>query len=147
MDCSVASARRACSSQRSHCCATTPRHRKGRSAPRLAATCAVALATRTLSKPCGWQRSAPVAGFSPTRRNEDPRLLVGMGSFVDDIDPTGVLHAALLRSPYGHARIRSIDVSAARAHQGVQGVYTATDLGSFNQPAPLVVPHPNLSHG
>jgi carbon-monoxide dehydrogenase large subunit len=88
-----------------------------------------------------------MAGFSPTRRNEDPRLLVGMGSFVDDIDPPGVLHAAILRSPYGHARIRSIDDSAARAHPGVYAVYTAADLGAFNQPAPLVVPHPNLTHG
>src|SRR4051794_26390526 len=88
-----------------------------------------------------------MAAFSPTRRNEDPRLLVGLGSFVDDIDPPGVLHVAILRSPYGHARIRSIDVSAARAHPGVHGVYTAADLGSFNQPAPLVVPHPNLTHG
>jgi carbon-monoxide dehydrogenase large subunit len=84
---------------------------------------------------------------TPIRRNEDPRLLRGMGSFVDDIDPPGVLHAAILRSPYGHARINAIDVSAARAAPGVRAVYTAADLGDFNQPAPLVVPHPNLTHG
>ena len=83
----------------------------------------------------------------PVRRNEDPRLLRGMGCFVDDIDPPGVLHAAMLRSPYGHARIRAIDASAARAHTGVRAVFTAADLGDFNQPAPLVVPHPNLTHG
>jgi aerobic carbon-monoxide dehydrogenase large subunit len=81
------------------------------------------------------------------RRNEDPRLLAGLGSFVDDIDPPGVLHAAILRSPHGHARIRSIDTTAALAQPGVHAVYTARDLGNFNQPAPLVVPHPNLSHG
>jgi len=81
------------------------------------------------------------------RRNEDPRLLVGLGCFVDDIDPPGVLHAAILRSPYGHAHIRSIDTSAARAAAGVHAVYTADDLGAFNQPAPLVVPHPSLTHG
>src|SRR5437588_873809 len=81
------------------------------------------------------------------RRNEDPRLLRGMGSYVDDIDPPGVLHAAILRSPYGHARIGSLDVSAARAYPGVRAVYTAADLGDFNQPAPLVVPHPSLTHG
>jgi carbon-monoxide dehydrogenase large subunit len=86
-------------------------------------------------------------GHAPTRRNEDPRLLVGLGSYVDDIDPPGVLHAAILRSPYGHARIGSIDTSAARAHPGVHAVYTAADLGAFNQPAPLVVPHPSLTHG
>jgi aerobic carbon-monoxide dehydrogenase large subunit len=84
---------------------------------------------------------------APVRRNEDPRLLVGAGCYVDDIDPPGVLHAAILRSPYGHARIGSIDVTAARAHRGVHAVFTAADLGAFNQPAPLVVPHPELTHG
>ena len=81
------------------------------------------------------------------RRNEDPRLLRGMGSFVDDIDPPGVLHAAILRSPYGHARIGGINIARARAQPGVRAVYVAADLGEFNQPAPLVVPHPNLTHG
>src|SRR5437763_16397035 len=81
------------------------------------------------------------------RRLEDPRLLRGLGSYVDDIDPPGVLHAAILRSPFGHARIKSIDTSAARALAGVHAVYTAADLGEFNQPSPLVVPHPNLTHG
>jgi aerobic carbon-monoxide dehydrogenase large subunit len=84
---------------------------------------------------------------APIRRNEDPRLLRGAGSFVDDIDPPGVLHAAILRSPYGHARIGGIDATQARAMPGVHAVYTAADLGSFNQPAPLVVPHPSLTHG
>jgi carbon-monoxide dehydrogenase large subunit len=83
----------------------------------------------------------------PTRRNEDPRLLRGLGAYVDDIDPPGVLHAAILRSPYGHARFSHVDVTAARAHPGVHAVYTAADLGEFNQPAPLVIPHPNLTHG
>src|SRR3981189_1278039 len=84
---------------------------------------------------------------APVRRNEDPRLLRGMGSYVDDIDPQGVLPAAILRSPYGHARFGSVDVSAARALPGVRAVFTAADLGDFNQPAPLVVPHPDLTHG
>jgi aerobic carbon-monoxide dehydrogenase large subunit len=81
------------------------------------------------------------------RRIEDPRLLRGMGSFVDDIDPPGALHAAILRSPFGHARIRRIDTTQASQHPGVHAVYTAADLGEFNQPAPLVVPHPSLRHG
>ena len=85
--------------------------------------------------------------MTPVRRNEDPRLLRGLGSYVDDIDPPGVLHAAILRSPYGHARIAHIDASAARAYPGVRAVYTAADLGDFNQPAPLVIPHPSLTHG
>ena len=84
---------------------------------------------------------------APIRRNEDPRLLRGLGSFVDDIEPPGVLHAAILRGPYGHARIRAIDTARARTMPGVHDVYTAADLGSLNQPAPLVVPHPSLTHG
>src|SRR5260370_14984466 len=83
----------------------------------------------------------------PTRRNEDPRLVRGMAWCVDDIDAPGVVHAAILRSPYGHARIGAMDVSAARAYPGVHAVFTAADLADFNQPAPLVVPHPSLTHG
>ena len=48
-------------------------------------------------------------------RNEDPRLLQGLGCFVDDVNPPGVLHAASLRSPHAHARIARIDATAARA--------------------------------
>ena len=84
---------------------------------------------------------------APIKRNEDPRLLRGLGSFVDDVEPPGCLHAAILRGPYGHARIRSIDTSRAREMPGVHAVYTAADLGPLNQPAPLVVPHPSLTHG
>ena len=69
-------------------------------------------------------------------RNEDPRLLRGLGSFVDDIEPRGVLHAACLRSPHAHARITSIDVTRARALPGVHLVLTAADLGELNQPSP-----------
>ena len=45
------------------------------------------------------------------RRFEDPRLVQGKGSYVDDMLPTGVLYAAFLRSPHAHARILSIDLS------------------------------------
>src|ERR671913_523450 len=84
---------------------------------------------------------------APIRRNEDPRLLRGLGSFVDDIEPPDVLHAAILRSPFGHARINGIDTSRAKTMHGVHAAYTAADLGPLNQPAPLVVPHPSLTHG
>src|SRR4051794_5434025 len=77
---------------------------------------------------------------APIRRNEDPRLLRGLGSFVDDIKPAGVLHAAILRSSHGHARIRTIDTKAALQYPGVRAVFTAADLGDFNRPSPLVVP-------
>jgi carbon-monoxide dehydrogenase large subunit len=78
-------------------------------------------------------------------RNEDPRLLRGLGCFVDDINPPGVLHAAGLRSPHAHARIVAIETSRARALPGVHLVLTASDLGALNQPTPLLIPHPALS--
>jgi carbon-monoxide dehydrogenase large subunit len=80
------------------------------------------------------------------RRHEDRRLLRGLGCFVDDVDPPGVLHAAVLRSPHAHARIAGIDASRARAVPGVALVATATDLGAINQPTPLLIPHPSLTH-
>ncbi len=81
----------------------------------------------------------------PLKRNEDPRLLSGRAVFVDDIHIEGMLHVAFLRSDYAHARIRSIDVSAALARAGVVAVYTAEDLGDYWQPGPLLVPPPPVS--
>ena len=57
-------------------------------------------------------------------RNIDPKLLRGEGAFVDDIPLTNALHAAFLRSPLARARIRKLDVTAARNHPGVAAVYT-----------------------
>ncbi len=65
-------------------------------------------------------------------RFEDPALLSGRGRYVDDIAPIGVLHACFVRSPLAHAKIRSIDSTAARALPGVQAVLTEADL-----PAPM----------
>ena len=77
-------------------------------------------------------------------RNEDPRLLRGLGCFVDDVNPPGVLHAAVLRSPHAHARILAIDADRVRAVPGVALVATGADLGALNQPTPLLIPHPHL---
>ncbi len=79
-------------------------------------------------------------------RNEDPRLLQGRGCFVDDVQPPGVLHAAVLRSPHAHARIVAIDATRARALPGVALVLTAADLGELDQPTPLLIPNPALTH-
>ncbi len=65
------------------------------------------------------------------KRNEDPRLLTGRALFVDDVDLAGMAHIAFVRSPYAHARIKSIDVSAAKEVAGVVAIYTAADLGSY----------------
>src|SRR6266853_4195176 len=78
------------------------------------------------------------------RRREDPRLITGAGEFVDDFRVPGCLHAAMLRSPHAHARIRSIDVSAARRAPGVVGVFLASDLGSAGVAIPIYAPHPAL---
>ena len=78
-------------------------------------------------------------------RNEDPRLLTGQALFVDDVDLPDMLHAAFLRSDYAHARLLSIDVSAARERPGVVAVYTAEDMGDDWQPGPpLVSPPPTV---
>jgi aerobic carbon-monoxide dehydrogenase large subunit len=61
-------------------------------------------------------------------RKEDPTLLTGHSNFTDDIRLPGMLHMAFLRSPYAHARITSIDASAAREQPGVVAVFTSEDL-------------------
>ena len=81
---------------------------------------------------------------APITRNEDARLLTGQALFVDDVELPGLVYAAFLRSNVAHARIRSIDVSAARAREGVVAVYTAEDLGAYWQPGPLLVPPPPI---
>ncbi len=78
------------------------------------------------------------------RRREDPRLITGAGEFVDDLRVPGCLHAAMLRSPHAHARIVSIDGSAARRAPGVVGVFAAADLGAVGGPIPIYAPHPAL---
>jgi aerobic carbon-monoxide dehydrogenase large subunit len=62
------------------------------------------------------------------KRIEDPRLIKGIGTFTDDIRLPNLLHAAILRSPHAHARIVSIDTTAARALPGVVGVFVGADV-------------------
>lgn len=76
------------------------------------------------------------------KRNEDPRLLTGQALYVDDVDLPDMLYAAFLRSPYAHARIQSIDVSKALERPGVVAAYTASDLGDYWKPGPLLVSPP-----
>ena len=81
------------------------------------------------------------------KRSEDSRLLTGRGTYVDDIQPRGCLHAALLRSPHAHARIRSIDLSKAKTLPGVIAVYVNADLPqAIAEPLPKLIPHPSLIH-
>jgi carbon-monoxide dehydrogenase large subunit len=67
-------------------------------------------------------------GFGRLKRKEDARFIRGKGTYLDDIRLPGMLHAAILRSPFAHARINSIDTSEALAHPNVVAVITAKDL-------------------
>ncbi len=71
-------------------------------------------------------------GFGRMLRKEDPRLIRGMGTFCDDVVLPGMLHMAILRSPYAHANILSIDKSAAEALPKVVAVVTGADLAEHN---------------
>src|SRR5690242_19129346 len=61
-------------------------------------------------------------------RREDPRLITGHGHYIDDFTRTGTAHAAFVRSPVAHARIKKIDITDASKAAGVAGVYTARDF-------------------
>jgi carbon-monoxide dehydrogenase large subunit len=80
-----------------------------------------------------------------TVRNEDARLLTGRAQFVDDVRLDGMLHVAFRRSEYAHARLHAVDLSAARAAEGVIGVFAAADLGDYWRPGPLLVPPPPIA--
>ncbi len=71
-------------------------------------------------------------GFGRMLRKEDPRLVRGAGQFVDDVQLPGMLHLAILRSPFAHAKINSIDTSAAEAHPKVKAVVTGATLETLN---------------
>ena len=72
--------------------------------------------------------AAPARVFgSGIRRREDPRLLTGTARYTADFALPGMVHAAILRSPHGHARIRGIDTSRARSAPGVVAVFTGPD--------------------
>jgi len=67
---------------------------------------------------------------TPVRRREDYRFLTGAGTYTDDIDRPGQLHAYILRSPHAHARITGIDTAAAQRAPGVVAVYTGKDMAA-----------------
>ena len=80
--------------------------------------------------------NAKVVGTRRQRR-EDPALLTGEGKFVDDLSVPGALHLAVIRSPYAHARITSVDVSGALGLPGVVAAFSGADLaGEWAAPMP-----------
>jgi carbon-monoxide dehydrogenase large subunit len=93
---------------------------------------------------------------SGIKRREDPRLITGTATYTDDLKLAGLTYAAILRSPYAHAKITKIDTAAARKAPGVAAVYTGADIKDRVVPVPcawnvpncdLKVPaHPLLAH-
>jgi carbon-monoxide dehydrogenase large subunit len=75
---------------------------------------------------------------APLKRREDPRFITGAGNYLDDIKLPQMTWAAILRSPYAHANIRSIDTTAAKAMPGVLLVLTGADI-PYN-PLPMAWP-------
>ncbi len=96
----------------------------------------------------GEERAAPAAANhvgQALRRKEDPRLITGRGRYVDDITMPGTMWAALVRSPEAHARIASIDASAAREQPGVHAVFTGEDLSDLGGPLPMAWDPPGVT--
>src|SRR5438874_5606821 len=69
-------------------------------------------------------------------RQDGPEKVTGRTQYVADLSPRGMLHAALLRSPYAHARIKRIDTSKAKALPGVRAVLIAADIPELKRQAP-----------
>src|ERR1700745_4353011 len=86
-------------------------------------------------------REEATVGFGRRIRKEDARFLRGRGLYIDDVKLPGMLHGAVLRSPFAHARIASIDTSAAEAHPKVRAVITGATLESLG-----LAWIPSLSH-
>ena len=84
------------------------------------------------------ERQTSGLGFvgQSVKRIEDERFLTGEGTFVADLNPDGVLHVAFLRSPFPHATVDSLDVSAAQRLPGVVKVFTGTELNAVTNPFP-----------
>jgi carbon-monoxide dehydrogenase large subunit len=80
------------------------------------------------------------------KRREDPRLIQGLGTYVDDVKIVGMQYLAFKRSDIAHGRIVSIDVSAAQAMDGVEAVFTGRQLAEFLGPMPIGTPFPSPEH-
>ena len=80
------------------------------------------------------------------KRREDPRLIQGRATYVDDIALVGMRHLAFKRSDVAHGRIRSIDTRAAEAMDGVEAVFTGAQIAEFLAPMPIGTPFPSPDH-
>src|SRR5262249_33794521 len=81
---------------------------------------------------------------SGIKRREDPRLITGKAKYTDDMSLPGMLHMVIVRSPFAHAKIKNIDVSKAKAVEGVVAVFTSADITLGGVPCAWLVPNSNL---
>jgi len=81
-------------------------------------------------------RQIPKLVGEPVRRREDPRLITGLGTYVDDIKLPGMLHMAIVRSTHAHARLRRVDVARAKAAPGVTLVMTGVEAKAWGEMLP-----------
>ncbi|MGY1661019.1 xanthine dehydrogenase family protein molybdopterin-binding subunit [Geodermatophilus sp. SYSU D00705] len=99
----------------------------------------------TVERPAAADRSGPVTRGvvgSWQLRKEDDRLLRGDGRFTDDVEPARVLHMAVGRCPYPHARIVRVDTSAAQRLEGVKHVLVGADVRAATEPLGVLRPVP-----
>ena len=80
------------------------------------------------------------------KRREDPRLIQGLASYVDDLKLPGMLHLAFRRADVAHGVIRRIDTSAAAAMDGVELALTGAELAEHLGPMPIGTPFPAPDH-
>ena len=85
-------------------------------------------------------RQLPKLVGEPVRRREDPRLITGLSTYVDDLKLPGMLHMSIVRSSHAHARLRRVDVSQARAVPGVALVMTGTEAKAWGEKLPTAAP-------
>jgi len=80
------------------------------------------------------------------KRREDPRLIQGRGTYVDDVVLVGMHHLAFKRSDVAHGRILDIDTAAAAAMDGVEAVFTGAQIAEILGPMPIGTPAPSPEH-
>jgi carbon-monoxide dehydrogenase large subunit len=80
------------------------------------------------------------------KRREDPRLIQGQGTYVDDVTLPGLRHLAFKRADVAHGRVVSIDTAAAEAMPGVEAVFTGAQIAEFLGPMPIGTPFPSPPH-
>ena len=80
------------------------------------------------------------------KRREDPRLIQGRATYVDDVKLPGLQHVAFKRSDIAHGKIVSIDTTAAEKMDGVEAVFTGGQMAELLKPMPIGTPFPSPEH-